>query len=103
MERVSVVFHLPIINNEGRYFNPDDIEVFINRVIRMAGGMTLLRCEGVWVHPSGHLLQEQVMRVMVATPEDEVEELVTYIHRELKETFEQEAVYMEVDGKPSIR
>lgn len=103
MERVSLVFHLPTADNDGQQFHPADISIFVNRIIRRAGGITIVHCEGVWVHPEGHLIQEQVLRIMVAVPEEGLEELVELINQQLKGPFEQESVYMEVDGKPSIR
>lgn len=99
---IAVVFHVPVVTNDGESIHPFTISKLINFVIDEFGGVTIIQAEGAWRH-DGDLYREPVLRVLVGVPESEVESFVEAIDHILKTDFSQQAVWIEVDGKPSIR
>lgn len=99
---VIVAFHVPLVFNDDEQVPPPLMRWLLDRVAQITGGWTAFEAHGGWLS-QGRMRVEPVLRVVAACPEEEVERLVEMVQNILTEDFGQEAVYMEIDGTPSIR
>ena len=99
---IAVAFHVPFVYNDGEPIPSYYVNQLMQDVISMNGGVTTIPCWGAWVH-DGDFYHEPMLRVLVGVEEQDVESFVQLIDARLKDEFRQFAVWIEVDGKPSIR
>jgi hypothetical protein len=100
---IAVVFHVPAAYNDGERVSPELLNRMIDQVIGRTGGATVIQAFGIWVDDDGDRLEERLYRVMVGIEEDKVDDFVSFIDQYIRTDFEQKTVWIEVDGKPSLR
>lgn len=87
---------VPIADNEGRLFNPEDFASFEDQLIALAGGFTRRgTLTGVWQSPNGQVFSDQSHAYSVTVPSDVAESVMAEIARYIRTRFHQEAAWVE--------
>ena len=87
---------VPIADNDGHPFNPEDLSSFEGHLIALAGGFTRRgRISGVWQSPSGQVFTDESLAYSVTVPSDVAESVSADISRFIQTRFHQEAAWVE--------
>ncbi len=100
---VSVRLFISSVDKDGDVVHPVEVGVLLTLLLNRTKLVSIMTGELFIRDKNGEPHQGRSLEVLILVEEDELEALVERIHEEMSGPMFQEFVYMEVDGKPSIR
>jgi hypothetical protein len=92
-----VAFHVPTTANNGSRFTDDSFAALETHLEAVAGGWHRSHdVDGGWRSPDETVWRETCRRYVTTVDENSIERVATAIEAYVKDTFDQEAVYLEV-------
>lgn len=101
--QVAVTFHFPTADPDGDRFDPSDVRAFLLDTASRVEMISVIVADAMWKIGPGVFTTAAVLRCMCSVNEDVLEQFVEHVEAELKRGWNWPTVWIEVDGKPSIR